>query len=591
MNNFTKLFFVLTSLRFNVFTICLFTFAFSHLILLQAQEIKTISKDSIQSANIKLPNAPTVTGDKVEIKNTTGNSIITITDEGSNKGSITLPSMTSPPSSTTNKLYNDGGTLKFNGSSLGGGSGASSINDLSDAKSNSANTLYLGNSSGSASSTSTENTAVGIGALSNNIGNSNTAVGTAAGAGAGGSNNSFLGVGAGANNELGSNNTFIGTEAGLGDAVAAIFPSGSVFIGYQAGANELNSNRLFIDNSSTSSPLIWGNFTNGSELVKINGNFFVNGNVNSQGNNNNAFGLNSLLSNTTGNFNTAMGQGALYTNTTGGGNVAIGFQAGFFNETGEQNTFVGNQAGRNTANTSGSRNVFLGYQAGYSEVNSDRLYIDNSSTNEPLIWGNFQSNLAAINGKLGIGNINSNMAPSALLDIDAASSEIAMNVDVGGATKFKINQNGGTTIGSNNQPPLNGLNVSGDVKMNGDAEIDGNTDIGGNTILNGSAQIGSNGTPFFEIKKVSGTISNVDNDYASGSINYPSGFDENNTFILSAKIGDHAYGYGYTQFYDHNFVRIATYSSSIAIYTFKSKSTDGLPPLNESIVLILMKMN
>ncbi|MCB9219926.1 MAG: hypothetical protein H6610_10770 [Ignavibacteriales bacterium] len=478
-----------------------------------AQENKVIIRDSTNTAS----DVNSIQAEQGDVKFTDGtNELLRITDEGS-FGAIELKS--GVPSTTTNKLYLDGTTLKFNGSSLGGGSGASSINDLSDAKSNGANTLYLGNSSGSASSTSTENTAVGIGALSNNIGNSNTAVGTAAGASAGGSYNSFFGSGAGQNNQLGSNNTFIGTEAGLGDAVAAIYPSGSVFIGYQAGANELNSNRLFIDNSSTSSPLIWGNFTNGSELVKINGNFFVNGNVNSQGNNNNAFGLNSLLSNTTGNFNTAMGQGALYTNTTGGGNVAIGFQAGFFNETGEQNTFVGNQAGRNTANTSGSRNVFLGYQAGYSEVNSDRLYIDNSSTNEPLIWGNFQSNLAAINGKLGIGNINSNMAPSALLDIDAASSEIAMNVDVGGATKFKINQNGGTTIGSNNQPPLNGLNVSGDVKMNGDAEIDG------------TVTIGTSGTPITKIVRLKST-----NGSPYYSIPYPTGFTKENTYIISCLI-------------------------------------------------------
>ena len=38
-------------------------------------------------------------------------------------GGVELPS--NVPSTTTNKLYNDGGTLKFNGSAVGGGGGSS----------------------------------------------------------------------------------------------------------------------------------------------------------------------------------------------------------------------------------------------------------------------------------------------------------------------------------------------------------------------------------------------------------------------------------------------------------------------------------
>ena len=33
------------------------------------------------------------------------------------------------PASTTNKLYNDGGTLKFNGSALGGGGGSITVRE------------------------------------------------------------------------------------------------------------------------------------------------------------------------------------------------------------------------------------------------------------------------------------------------------------------------------------------------------------------------------------------------------------------------------------------------------------------------------
>ncbi len=55
-------------------------------------------------------------------------------------------------------------------------------------------------------------------------------------------------------------------------------------MGYRAGYNETGSNRLYINNDSSSSPLIWGNFN--TDRVVINGNgtnghqnneFFVNG--------------------------------------------------------------------------------------------------------------------------------------------------------------------------------------------------------------------------------------------------------------------------------------------------------------------------
>jgi hypothetical protein len=42
--------------------------------------------------------------------------------------------------------------------------------------------------------------------------------------------------------------------------------------------------------------------------------------------------------------------------------------------------------------------VFLGYQAGQNETNSDRLYIDNTNTTTPLIYGEFDNNRVKING-------------------------------------------------------------------------------------------------------------------------------------------------------------------------------------------------
>jgi len=50
-----------------------------------------------------------------------------------------------------------------------------------------------------------------------------------------------------------------------------------VFLGYEAGYNETGSNTLYIENSSTSSPLIYGEFDTGD--VTINGNLTVTGTV------------------------------------------------------------------------------------------------------------------------------------------------------------------------------------------------------------------------------------------------------------------------------------------------------------------------
>nr|WP_294935287.1 tail fiber domain-containing protein [uncultured Flavobacterium sp.] len=100
--------------------------------------------------------------------------------------------------------------------------------------------------------------------------------------------------------------------------------------------------------------------------------------------NNSAFGRDAMPANTTGNRNTALGYGTLHNNIVGGSNTAVGTEAGY--------------------SALGSGNVMLGYLAGYSETGSNKLYIDNSNTVNPLIYGDFATNLLRVNGTL---NINS----------------------------------------------------------------------------------------------------------------------------------------------------------------------------------------
>jgi len=95
-----------------------------------------------------------------------------------------------------------------------------------------------------------------------------------------------------------------------------------------------------------------------------------------------------------GSYNTAVGKQAGNV-VTGSNNSFFGKDAGLLTGSGGNNTFLGYQAGR--SNVSGSGNVFIGKEAGYSETGSDKLYIDNSNTSTPLIFGNFSLNQVGIN--------------------------------------------------------------------------------------------------------------------------------------------------------------------------------------------------
>jgi hypothetical protein len=112
------------------------------------------------------------------------------------------------------------------------------------------------------------------------------------------------------------------------------------------------------------------------------------------------------VSNTTASSNTFLGYDAGGSNTTGCHNASLGYQAGRSNTTGVSNIFLGYQAGY--SNTGGNNNVFLGYQAGYSETGSNKLYIANSNTSTPLVYGDFTSGILGVNGWLGVGTQSPN---------------------------------------------------------------------------------------------------------------------------------------------------------------------------------------
>lgn len=137
------------------------------------------------------------------------------------------------------------------------GIGASTLHNLTTGYANSA----LGSYALPAVQSGYENSAVGLYALFATTGGlKNCALGAYAGKeNTTGNNNLVIGYEANYYNQTGSNNTIIGHQAGKGSSGNS--KSGNVFIGYNAGLSENGSNKLYISNTSTSSPLIGGNFS------------------------------------------------------------------------------------------------------------------------------------------------------------------------------------------------------------------------------------------------------------------------------------------------------------------------------------------
>jgi hypothetical protein len=193
------------------------------------------------------------------------------------------------------------------------------------------------------------------------------------GAGTGGSNNSHFGYFSGRVNTA-DGATFVGSLSGYNHTTGYA----STFVGLSSGQN-----------TTTAS---WGSF----------------------------FGHQSGVANTSGFQNTFIGSLSGYQNTTGSNNTSVGHFSGGYNSSGQSNTYIGSYAGlqctgsTNTMlgttagfyNTSGSGNVFLGHQAGYNETGSSKLYIDNTSTATPLIFGDFSIRKVVLNGKTSIGTAN-----------------------------------------------------------------------------------------------------------------------------------------------------------------------------------------
>ncbi len=200
------------------------------------------------------------------------------------------------------------------------------------------------------------------------------------------SQNLFIGKAAGAETTEGETNLFVGYESGKSNTTG----DNNLFVGCESGSsNTTGDNNLFIGSKS-------GKYNTTGYT-----NFFIgceSGRFNSTGYNNVFLGYRSGQQNTGGNHNLFMGSYSGTSNSTGIQNSFVGYQSGQSNTEGSANLFIGNQSGY--SNTTGDGNVFLGYQAGYNETGSNKLYIENSSSSTPLIYGEFDNDIVTINGTL-----------------------------------------------------------------------------------------------------------------------------------------------------------------------------------------------
>ena len=157
---------------------------------------------------------------------------------------------------------------------IGQNAGQNTTSDLS---------VFLGTSAGLENTSGVSNTFIGNQAGANNsTGSFNTYLGWMAGVNHNGSNNTFIGDFSGMGNYSGNNNVYLGMWAGSNNSDG----SGNVFIGYDTAVD--GSNKLAIDNSNISTPLIYGDFSTNALTINgtltttsnatIGGYFTVNGN-------------------------------------------------------------------------------------------------------------------------------------------------------------------------------------------------------------------------------------------------------------------------------------------------------------------------
>jgi len=396
---------------------------------------------------------------------------------------ITLANQTA--SSTTNSLYNNGGTLYWNGTSLSNATGTQGfISYFSTTGSSSvatssifistAGNVGIGNTSPTNKLDITGNLNVadtyaykynGANVIRASTTLNNYFFGNSGNLTMTGSNVSAFGHTALLNNTTGSDNSAFGSFAltanttGLENAANG---HGSLNANTTGSYNTANgSQSLFLNTTSNA------NVANGFQAL-----------YNNTAASNTAIGYQSMFTNTTGTTNTANGYQALYSNTTGASTTAVGYQALFSNTTGLRNTGIGDSAlyantigFSNTAvgsnamliNTTGDRNTAIGRKA----LQENTTGVQNTAAGESALIVNTTGTQNSAFGSTVLtsnttGTFNTGVGYQALVASISGSNNTSVGYFSGASLTTGSNN---TFIGYNAQPSAVG--VSDEVRIGG----------------------------------------------------------------------------------------------------------------------------
>ena len=197
----------------------------------------------------------------------------------------------------------------------------------------------------------------------------------------------FFGLGAGQNDDQVTNyNVFVGENAGN----AMTTGRRNVGVGYNALSNQFRQH----DNVA-----VGFNAANAFEDVRRT--IAVGSNAMSSVDSvdfNIALGHNALINHEERNYNIAVGAFTLGNSINARNNVALGTGALSSMVSGGFNVAIGHRAGESSVGNNYC--VYLGHMAGANNTSGRRMFIDNSATATPLIWGDFSVDSIVINGSI-----------------------------------------------------------------------------------------------------------------------------------------------------------------------------------------------
>ena len=369
--------------------------------------------------------------------------------------------------STDKELYylaSDQSAIKLtnNGSLASGTSGATNINELTDAITDSYS-IFMGTNSGANHSGNTYSTALGIEALQNN--NSSA------------SDNTAIGYRALKNNSSGINNTSFGSNSLL---INTTGNDNSAF-----GKSSLEKNRL------------------GSKNIAIGASSLANM---ANGNNNTAVGVQSGSSNSGSNNSSNgsfLGYRAGYSITTGSNNIALGYQAGDNITTGAKNIIIGNDIDAQSSTLNGQ--LVIGNLIFGNNINGTGTSVSTGNIGIGVV-GPIEK--LSIDGSLALSEIASPSSTSGFGKIYVNSADKELYFRASDVSAVKLTNNGSLSTGtSTSEWTETSLILHPADNSGAQTVVLGGTSIGGADII-----LHKNGSAVFNEQGLAGSDFRVESD-------------------------------------------------------------------------------